>query len=311
MRFLVVGAGAIGGYFGGRLVQKGEDVTFLVRPSKQRQLADHGLQVKSVHGDFHTPIRTITYGDQAEPFDCILLSVKAYHLSGLLSDLAPYVGEHTLILPLLNGYDHFNVLGNHFGREKVLGGLCYIESTLDEEGTIIQSSPFHRIVFGEWTGGVSERSQRLFSHLDGAGFTVVLSEDIQRVVWQKYVFISSFSGITTFMESPVGPILQTPEAMSVYSLLLKEIVTIARSAGMPVDPDLESTTLQTMISMQPSMMSSMQRDMQKRLPIEADHLHGFLLALAAPDQGDYPILQTVYARLKVYERNVFPPAEKE
>ncbi|MFC3749722.1 ketopantoate reductase family protein [Paenibacillus sp. GCM10012306] len=309
MRFLVVGAGAVGGYFGGRLVQKGEDVTFLVRPSKQRQLADHGLKVKSVHGDFHTPIRTITYGDQAEPFDCILLSVKAYHLPGLLTDIAPYVGEHTLILPLLNGYDHFGTLANHFGPEKVLGGLCYIESTLDDEGTIIQTSPFHRIVFGELSGGGSERSQQLFSHLDQAGFTVVLSEDIQRVIWQKYVFIASFSGITTFMESPVGPILHTPEAMEIYSRLLKEIVTLARRAGMPVDSDLEATTLQTMVSLQPSMMSSMQRDMQKQLPIEADHLHGFLLALAASDKGDYPILQTVYARLKVYERVVFPPAE--
>jgi 2-dehydropantoate 2-reductase len=306
MRFLVVGAGAIGGYFGGRLVQKGEDVTFLVRPSKQLQLADTGLVVKSVNGDFVTPVQTITYGEPAEPFDCIIVAVKAYHLPGLLIDLAPYVGEHTLILPLLNGYDHFGVLGRHFGPEKVLGGLCYIESTLDDQGAIVQNSPFHRIVFGEWAGGVSERSQQLFSHLDSAGFTVVLSDDIQRVVWQKYVFIVSLSGITTMMDSPVGPIIMTPESRAIYTQLLNEIVSLARSAGMPIDSDLESHTLQTMDSLHPSLMSSMQRDMQKKQPIEADHLHGSLLALAAPGEGDYPILQTIYARLKVYERIVFP-----
>lgn len=300
-RFLMVGAGAIGGYFGGRLVQKGEDVTFLVRPSMQRQLAESGLRIKSVHGDFHSSVQTITYGDAAEPFDYILLSVKAYHLQGVLQDLVPYVGEHTTILPLLNGYDHFSILQEQFGPEKVLGGQCYIESTLDEQGTIVQTSPFHRIVFGEWGGGESERTKELLNHLDQAGFSVLLSPEIQREVWRKYIFIAGLSGITTLMDSPVGPILGTPSSRNVYTRLLHEIVTIARKAGMPIDDEQESNAMRSMESLQPSFMSSMQRDIQKKLPVEADHLQGYLLSLADGSAGSFPILETVYARLKVYE----------
>lgn len=305
IRFLVVGAGAIGGYFGGRLVQKGEDVTFLVRPSKQLQLEETGLIVRSIHGDFQTPIRTITYGEATEPFDCIILAVKAYHLPQLQLDLAPYVGDNTMILPLLNGYDHFGTLSKSFGLEKVLGGLCYIETTLDNEGSIVQTSPFHRIVFGEWDGVKSERTQTLFSHLDHAGFIVTLSNHIQHEVWQKYIFVASLSGITTLMDTSVGTILTTPESRVIYEKLLHEIVTLARNVGMPIDSEMEAHTLKTMESLRPEMMSSMQRDMQKKLPIEASHLHGSLLAFASASGVVYPpILETVYARLKVYESQI-------
>ncbi|MGW9529549.1 ketopantoate reductase family protein [Paenibacillus terrae] len=301
MRFLIVGAGAIGGYFGGRLIQKGEDVTFFVRPSKKSRLKEKALIVKSVHGNFHTPIRAITNGEAVEPFDCIIVAVKAYHLHQLQFNLEPYIGEHTMILPLLNGYEHFDSLRKQFGPEKVLGGLCYIETTLDHDGSVVQTSPFHRIVFGEWNGGQSERTQILLNHLDHAGFTVTQSQDIQREVWQKYIFVASLSGITTLMDASVGTILATAESRAIYEKLLHEMVTLARNAGMPIDSELEAHTLKTMDSLRPEMMSSMQRDMLKKLPIEASHLHGSLLALAAGSHDAYPILETVYARLKVYE----------
>ncbi|WP_068505040.1 ketopantoate reductase family protein [Paenibacillus kribbensis] len=301
MRFLVVGAGAVGGYFGGRLIQKGEDVTFLVRPSNKLSLVQCGLTIKSAHGDFQTPVQTITYGEASQPFDCIILAVKAYHLPQLESDLAPYVSEDTMILPLLNGYQHFESLRKHFGAEKVLGGLCYIETTLDHEGSIVQTSPFHRIVFGEWDGAISGRTQMLCSHLDHAGFTVTQSHDIQREIWQKYIFVASMSGITTLMGTSVGTILATPESRIIYEKLLHEIVTLVRDAEMPVHSEMEDHTLKTMESLRPEMMSSMQRDMQKNLPIEASHLYGSLLALASGGNTSYPILETVYARLKVYE----------
>jgi 2-dehydropantoate 2-reductase len=301
MRFLIVGAGAIGGYFGGRLVQKGEDVTFLVRSNKQKQLDNEGLKITSVHGDFQTPVTTITYGEGVEPFDCILIAVKAYHLPQVMKDLTPYISEHTMILPLLNGYDHFNILQKHFGAEKVLGGLCYIETTLDSKGTIVQTSSFHRIVFGEWAGRESDRAQLLFKHLDNAGFSAVLSSDIHREVWQKYIFIASLSGITTLMDSTVGPILASPQAHAIYEQLLTEIVSLAQSADMPVGADMIAATMQKMDALIPEFTSSMHRDMLKHLPVETDHLHGSLLAMSSASTDAYPVLETVYARLKVYE----------
>lgn len=304
MRFLLVGAGAIGGYFGGRLIQKGEEVVFLVRPPKQKQLEEAGLTITSVHGDFHTPVQTIVSGERAEPFDCIILSVKAYHLAQALHDIAPYVGENTMILPLLNGYDHYAQLTKAFGEAHILGGLCFIETTLDHEGTIIQTSPRHDIVFGEWRGGTSGRTERLLHHLEGAQFAVKRSENIQRDIWQKYIFIASMSGITTLINAPVGPILSTAAARTVFERLVHEVVAIARNAGAPIDENTEERTIKTMESLHPEMKSSMQRDMEKGGPVETDHLHGALLALAAPEQGFYPVLEAVYGKLKVYEASL-------
>jgi 2-dehydropantoate 2-reductase len=302
MRFLIVGAGAIGGYFGGRLTRKGEDVTFLVRPQKRRQLQETGLVVKSVHEDFQTPVKTITSGDKSDPFDVIVLTVKAYHLPQAIQDTAPYADENTIILPLLNGYDHFAKLQESFGKRNVLGGLCFIETTLDQEGTVIHTSSRHDIVFGEWEGGTSSRTEALLKHLDNAGFTAVLSENIQRDIWQKYIFIASMSGITTLMGAPVGPILAIPSARATYERLLHEIVSIARNAGAPVDEETEDRTMKIMESLSFDMKSSAQRDMEKGLPVEADHLHGSLLALAKPEEEFYPLLTAVYSRLKMYEK---------
>ncbi len=301
MRFLIVGAGGTGGYFGGRLVEKGEDVTFLVRPERQKRLNHTGLKINSVHGDFHTQVETITSGEAADPFDVVLLSVKAYQLQKAIKDIAPYIGERTVILPLLNGYNHFSELRKAFGDEKVLGGFCFIETTLDKEGTIIQSSARHDLIFGEWNGTRTKRVERILQHLDHAGFTVVLSDNIQKGIWHKYIYIASMSGITTLMGTPIGPILSEPRGKDVYRKLLSEIVDIVKKSGAPISENIAARTMEVMESLHLTMKSSMQRDMEKQLPVETDHFHGALLALASPNDADYPILQTVYGRLKVYE----------
>lgn len=149
MRILVVGAGAVGGYFGGRLAEKGEDVTFLVRDKREHQLKEHGLHIESVQGDYHYQPKTIKAEEKAEPFDVVILSTKAYHLKGAIDSLNPFVGENTMILPLLNGMSHVDDLIQAFGEEKVIGGLCFVESTLDGSGKVIQTSPIHDLVFGE------------------------------------------------------------------------------------------------------------------------------------------------------------------
>lgn len=305
MRFLVVGAGAIGGYFGGRLVQKGADVTFLVREGRRRQIEKNGLVINSVHGDFQSKVRTITTDDvKTQPYDLILLSVKAYHLDQAIKDIIPFVHEHTLILPLLNGYKHYDVLMSTFGTENVLGGLCFIESTLDHDGRIIQTSARHDLIFGEWDGRISNRVEQVYEHMKDAGFTVQLSEEVQKEIWHKYIFISSMSGITTLMRSPIGPIFAVEEGRQTVKKLIAEIVSIARAVEAPLIDNIEESIYQTMKVLHEQMKSSMQRDMEKSLPIEADHLQGTLLQLGV-EKGltaqQLPILSTVYANLKVYE----------
>src|SRR5271167_3210427 len=169
MRILVVGAGAVGGYFGGRLLQAGRDATFLVRARRAAELAKHGLTIRSPVGDFHRPSPPIVLQERlAEPFDLVLLSCKAYDLDGAMASFAKAVGETTGVLPLLNGMGHLDALAGRFGPKPVLGGQCVISATLDADGAIVHLNDLHALSFGELDGSRSRRIEAIASELIGA-----------------------------------------------------------------------------------------------------------------------------------------------
>ncbi|MGK5506841.1 2-dehydropantoate 2-reductase [Brevibacillus formosus] len=303
MKVLVLGAGGIGGYFGGRLVESGVDVTFLVRERRYKQLQERGLRIQSVHGDLllEQP-QLIRAGEEAGPFDVVLLSNKAYTLEDSVNAIAPYVGEDTVVIPLLNGIAHMELLWNRFGRERVLGGLCFIETTLNADGDVVQTSPIHDTVFGEWEGGKSERVERIeqaFSKING---TMRASANIQREAWHKYLFIATFSGITTLMNSAVGPIRDSAWGVELTRQLADEIASVMNALEAPIKPDIVDKQMETFQNQRPQTKSSMLRDMEKGLPVEADHLQGYLLERAEQKGLSTPLLKVVYNNLKVYEQ---------
>ncbi|MFC7440095.1 ketopantoate reductase family protein [Laceyella putida] len=300
MRVLVIGAGAVGGYYGGRLAEKGEDVTFLVRKRRKEQLDRHGLVIKSVNGDARLKVQTLLAGQDAPSFDLILLSVKAYHLEQTLRDLAPYVGEKTTILPLLNGIKHIKLLQERFGSDKILGGLCFIESTLNAQGEVEQYSQAHDLVFGELDGKVSDRVKAIAALFEHAKCHARPSEQISVEMWKKYIFISAMSGMTCLMNSSIGPIFESPCGKETYRGLLDEIISIARHYEPSISPDLSSLILASLESLSPNMKSSMLRDMEKGEPVETDHFHGALLQLA-PKDAKLPLLKAVYSALSIYQ----------
>lgn len=303
MKFLVVGAGAVGGYFGGRLLEKGADVTFLVREGRRRNLQEKGLVIHSDYGSATLSPKTIITGEEVEPYDIILLSTKAYHLDNVIDDVRPYVGENTMVIPLLNGMAHYNKLDEQFGKEKVIGGLCYIEATLDSEGAVIQKGPLHMLVYGERSGQESERIIKLAVALKGTKADFQLSSTIIEDLWHKYLFIATMSGITTLMRAPIGPICKHPSGMETIKQLTKEIIDVMNVAGAPISNELETIQMEKIANLAPEMKSSMQRDMEKGLPVEADHLHGYLLEIAKTADLPVPVLEAVYANLKIYERS--------
>lgn len=303
MKFLVVGAGAVGGYFGGRLLEKGADVTFLVREGRMRNLQEKGLVIHSDYGNATLSPKTIIAGEEVEPYDVILLSTKAYHLDNAIDDIRPYVGENTMVIPLLNGMAHYNKLDEQFGKEKVIGGLCYIEATLDSEGAVIQKGPLHMLVYGERSGQESERIIKLAVALKGTKADFQLSSTIIEDLWHKYLFIATMSGITTLMRAPIGPICNHPSGMETIKQLTKEIIDVMNVAGAPISNELETIQMEKIANLAPEMKSSMQRDMEKGLPVEADHLHGYLLEIAKTADLPVPVLEAVYANLKIYERS--------
>ncbi|EEL51177.1 2-dehydropantoate 2-reductase [Bacillus cereus Rock3-44] len=301
MRILVLGAGGVGGYFGGRLVEKGEDVTFLVRSKRKQQLEEKGLVIRSANGDFSFQPKLVTKEDVVSPFDVILFSTKAYHLKEAIIDLKPFVGDHTMIIPLLNGVAHISHLQQEFGEENVMGGLCFIETTLNDEGEVVQTSAADRLVFGEMKHHNSARAQKIAKVLMGTKASFVLSEHILRDMWHKYLFITVMSGVTTLMRAPIGPIRESDGGRDFIRSLFEEVAEIMRGFGAPIQENIAREHMKTIDKISYDMKSSMQRDMEKGSFIEGEHLQGYLLKLAKQFRVDAPLLNVVYQNLKVYE----------
>ncbi len=303
MRMLIVGAGGTGGYFGARLLEKGEDVTFLVRKKRQQQIEENGLIVKSIHGDMEFSPKTIVSGTPAGDFDVVMLSTKAYHLQQAIHDIKPYIGPRTLILPLLNGISHMDILAETFGVSNLLGGLCFIETTLDSEGNVVQTSPAHDLVFGELSGQETERIAELEAALSGTKANIRRSNHIEQDMWHKYLFITTLSGVTSLFSSPIGPIREQESGLETIQMLLREAAETMRRAEAPIVQDIEETQVKRVMDMDYTMKSSLQRDMEKGLPTEAEHFFGYLLRLAKSNSVQTPLISAIYTNLKLYEAN--------
>ncbi|ANU09024.1 2-dehydropantoate 2-reductase [Planococcus antarcticus DSM 14505] len=311
MKILIVGAGAIGGYFGGRLLEKEEDVTFLVREGKKEKLQQTGLNIHSKHGDLQFSPKLITKNEQSRPFDVVLISTKSYQLANAIEDVQPFVGPETMILPLLNGIAHLQSLTEAFGEENVLGGLCFVESTLAEDGTIVQTSPVHQLIYGERTGEKTERIGKLESAFTGTKAEFIKSDHINQEMWHKYLFITAMSGITSMMETSIGPIRDLETGQRTIQAFLEELTAIMEKMDAPIKPGIAETQLKRINSMGAEMKSSMQRDIEKMQPTEAEHLQGYLLVRAKEMKVAAPVLEIIYTKLKLYEQKINTDLQSE
>jgi 2-dehydropantoate 2-reductase len=303
MRILVVGAGAIGGYFGGRLLQAGRDVTFLVRPKRAAELADAGLVIKSPNGDVTLKNPPTVQADKlAEKFDVILLSCKAYDLDDAIKSFAPAVGPQTSIIPMLNGMRQLDVLDKKFGRDRVLGGLCGIAVTLNEHREVVQLAPLQWLTFGERDGKMSERVKAIAEVMESGKFGAVASEHVLHDMWEKWVFLASLAASTCLMRNAVGIILAVPGGKDFVLGMLDECSAVAAAEGYaPRAPFLERT--RGMLTAEGSQMTaSMFRDIKVGAPVEADHVIGDLVARGDAAKVPVPRLRTAYTHLKAYER---------
>jgi 2-dehydropantoate 2-reductase len=300
MRILVVGAGGIGGYFGGRLLNAGRDVTFLVRQRRAAQLAQSGLAVRSPLGDLDLPAPpTVLAEDIKGAFDLVLLSCKAYDLEGAMDSLAPAVGPDTAILPLLNGMRHMDLLKARFGAERVLGGLCMISAVLDPEGRVLHLNDLHALLFGEPDGARSPRIEASAAALSDAGFDARLSGSILQDMWEKWIFIATGAGATCLMRAAICDIVAAG-GQHVVTALLDESAAIATVEGFPPRAAAIERTRDSYTKPDSTMTASMLRDMERGGPIEADHIIGDLLRRGG-DPAASPTLRIVLAHLKAYE----------
>lgn len=304
MRILVVGAGAIGGYFGGRLHEAGRDISFLVRPQRAKELAHSGLVIVSPAGNATLPdVKTLLAENIAQPFDLVLLSCKAYDLGSAILSFAPAVGPSTAILPLLNGMRHLDVLDRQFGKARVLGGQCLIAATLNKERAIVHLNDTHALSFGERDGGMSKRIQAIATAMQGAKFDVQASEKIVQAMWDKWVLLAALAGGTCLFRGSVGDILAAPAGAQRMLDLLEECRAVASANGYPPSADVSERMRKTLTTAS-SLTASMLRDIESNARIEADHIIGDLIDradLQVKTPIDLRMLRIVYTHLKAYE----------
>lgn len=304
MRMLVVGAGSTGGYFGGRLAQAGRDVTFLVRSTRAAQLEERGLEILSPHGDYTLRPKLVTADRLSGSYDAILLTVKAFSLEAALSDMAAAVGPETVILPVLNGMRHVDILADRFSKRSVVGCACKITASIDDRGRIVQHNLLQDIAYGEMDGVVSPRIQELDRFMRGAGFDARLVGDIKREMWEKWILLAGLGGINCLMRGTIGEVAQAPRGSEFVARLLQEIVAVVEAVGVGPSPEFMVAAKKGLTAPGSTQTSSMYRDLLRGVPIEADQIIGDLVERARAAGIETPLLGAIYTHLCVYQRRL-------
>lgn len=302
MRFAVVGTGGVGGYFGGRLAQAGLDVTFVARGNHLAAIQKSGLRVDSICGDLWLE-NVIATAQLTDAVDVILLAVKGWQLPEAVRQMKPAVGPDTMILPLLNGMDHMDVLIDQFGSEHVLGGLCRISAFIEAPGYIrhVGIDPF--LAFGEMNKEKSARVMELFRVIkDVPGCTIQVPEDISLAMWEKYLLISAFSGVGAVTRMPVGVFRAIPQTRAMFRRALEEVVLVANSRGVALSQQSVQSVMDRIDQTQPDTMASMQKDILAGRPSELETQTGALVRMANAAGLSVPLHEFIYASLLPQEQ---------
>jgi 2-dehydropantoate 2-reductase len=301
LRILVLGAGGVGGYFGGRLVEAGGDVTFLVRERRAAELAADGLVIKSPCGDATLRVQTARAGEPLAPFDVVLLCCKAYDLESAMDSIAPAMGAESAVLPVLNGLSHLDRLDRRFGAARVLGGLAQIAATIGAGGRIEHLNKLHRVVFGERDGRRSARVTTLAALLAKARFDSALSDQIVLEMWEKFVLLASLAGMTCLMRASVGAIMAASEGEALMGEFVAECTAVATAAGHAPRASFQSRTQGLLTERGSTFTASMLRDIERGGPTEGDHILGDLLRRARALGVATPLLRTAVCHVEAYE----------
>ena len=302
MKILVLGAGGIGGYFGGRLAEAGSDVTFLVRPKRREQMQRDGLVVKSPLGDFTVKPKTALAEETRPDYDLVLFTCKAYDLDSAMDAIAPAMqGGRAVVVPMLNGMAHFEKLDARFGAANVMGGTCQINATLMPDGTVVNGDKLQRLVFGERDRSRSQRAEAFAAELAKTKIDGKLSDDIQQELWEKVVFLSALAANTCLYRGNVKEIMSAPGGReSMERTLAANIELATREGHAPRAAQIEAAR-KRLTDPEGQWSASMLRDMEGGKPVEADHIVGWMLQGLRRHGIDDTVMSLAYTHLKTYE----------
>jgi 2-dehydropantoate 2-reductase len=299
MRIAIMGAGGIGGYYGGLLARASNDVTFIARGAHLAAVQRGGLRVESVHGDFQIhPAQATADPAAVGPVDLVLVSVKTYDLEAAAQAARPLVGPETVVLPLLNGLDAAERLAAELGEEPVLAGLTHISSAIAGPGLVRQISPLRRITFGERSGEITPRTERIRDVLDHSGIEAVLTPAIDVALWEKFIFIASISGVCCLSRQPVGVVVAMPELRGLYEDALREVEAVSRTRGVSLVPDIVERTLQMTEGFAPQTKPSLLVSLEAGQRLELEAMIGTVVRYGRAAGVPTPIHRVAYAALK-------------
>ena len=302
MRVLCLGAGAIGGYFGGRLAEAGVDVTFLVRPGRQAKMNGR-LRIESRYGDADIAVQTATSHSAHGVYDYVILTCKAYDLPDAIETVAPFVGAETAVLPLLNGIAHIEILNARFGRDRVLGGVAKIAATVTDDGTIKHLNDWRFATFGEQNGDMSARVEALNAAFDKTSVVAKAVPNIMQMMWEKIVHLTTVAGSTCVMRASVGEIARTDYGSEFMLELLAKNAAVSAKEGYPVSDAFLEEYRKLFTDRKSTYTASMLRDILRGGPIEGDHVIGFMLKKAAQHGIDATLYKLIYTHLQAYEQH--------
>jgi 2-dehydropantoate 2-reductase len=304
VRLLVVGAGSTGGYFGGRLVEAGREVAFLVRPARAAKLKETGLRIVSPHGDATLQPTCLTPEMLTGPYDAILMAVKAYQLDAAMADVAPAVGPETIILPVLNGMAHMEGLAGRFSPHNVVGGVLKVSTTLDDDGRIVQLSPLQELAYGELDGALTPRIRALDAFLQVAPIGARLSSAINREMWEKWTLLAALGAITCLMRGSIGEVEACPGGAAFALKLIDEVLAIVGAVGVAPSSGFAAAAKAMLSERGSPLTSSMFRDLQRGGPIEGEAIVGDLLRHGAKVGINAPLLSAAYVHLAVHQNRI-------
>ena len=296
----VYGAGGVGAYFGGRLARAGADVSLIARGEHLAALREEGLRVESVHGDFAVDLAATDDPSDIGHVDYVLVCVKSFDTGTL--DLDPLVGEDTCVISLQNGVRNERLLAEAVGEDRVLGGLCYILSTIKEPGVVEHTGGPAQVVFGELDGAITERAERFRDRCEEAGIDVSLSADVRADMWEKFAFIVAHAGMTAAVRLPIGPIRESEAAWAMYERMLREVVAVANAEGVSLPEDTVEERLDRAAELDADAYSSLHYDLTHGKRMELDAFHGTVVDLAEEHDIDVPACEAVYAILDPWAR---------
>ena len=301
MKLLVLGAGGVGGYFGGRLAATGADVTFLVRPTRRAQLERDGLRVQSVVGDITMPVQTVTASELTPGYDLVLLTCTAYDFDAAADAIAPAMDGSCAVIPMLNGMSHLQRLDARFGASQVMGGTCFVNLTLRPDGVIQHIDSIQRLVFGERNRSSSARATAFAAALAMTPVEWTLADDIEQEMWEKAVMLTSVAVGTVLFRANIGEIHAAPGGREALLRTLAANIEIATREGHAPRPAAVEFARKVLLNTASRMSASMLRDLEGGGPVESDHIVGWMLERARQHGVDDTMLSLAFTHLKAYE----------